>query len=814
MSVILKYPSTGAVTHSVTLAGAAHGSVVEVATRQYIGRTPSGTPFVHSHGGVYYKITRRFESLTEDEAKALVDFLAVIRHAAGEIIYEYVDGRNGNTKQAFCRIVSPNDEMKLMRNIRDVSLVFEQRTHPNRDRDTTSATSGTYGGGSIGSGATGAPVITSELYASVEADDAFSYTITATGDATITFEEDDMPAFLSLNAATGEITGTPDNDDVGTYEFTIRAVNGVGNNERTLRVVVIHNGELPPDDPIAPELFPDAYDLEVWEGFEFELQIAAGGTSPRTFVVDGEPDWVIPDLATGELTGTAAVREGETNCTAEPNYPAADEGEFYRVTHAGKIGGAAGKTVAIGDYYYAIADNAGGDEAAVGADWIVLPLGVFPFDVSVSNDAGSDGPEEYGLKIKKPTPPTITSAPSAEVVAGGLIEHEFTATGTTTDLETFAWSIDPADLPLEDWMEFDFDAEVGTAFLTVQSPSTPSIQLVSLTIIVETPAGTDTQEFEIQIGEPAEITSIDDDAFTMHVDDGPLEIYFTYEGEEPVVLSLDPDPGFVTLDPEPFGPGLGIGLLTFEPAGADAGLNTFDLVASNVAIGGVEDRHELNVTVTITPAAILTCDTPPSTIVLASDNDDPVDVAFTYEGTEATVSLVGAPAWATLVGVGGGSGTVRLDPAAADSNATPYAFTLKVENDVFTGGAEDTQAFSVTVSVAPATFTVDPTAGPTGLQDGVTIALVALKWSGAGVTFSATRSPSGGPAWPISEFVGPSGAGFPPEPHPAQSYYRVQAGVGAHNAPGPNYDVTVKVDNSAYYGGGFDTAITSFLVVD
>lgn len=60
---------------------------------------------------------------------------------------------------------------------------------------------------------------------------------------------------------------------------------------------------------------------------------------------------------------------GTTDCSANPNYPAAVKGDTYVVSVAGKIGGAAGVTVAIGDIYFATADNAGGTQAAVGASW-------------------------------------------------------------------------------------------------------------------------------------------------------------------------------------------------------------------------------------------------------------------------------------------------------------------------------------------------------------------------------------------------------------------------------------------------------------
>jgi hypothetical protein len=64
--------------------------------------------------------------------------------------------------------------------------------------------------------------------------------------------------------------------------------------------------------------------------------------------------------------------KGNQNCSASPNYPAASKGDAYYVSAAGKIGGASGKSVDIGDVIVASADNAGGTEASVGASWFVL----------------------------------------------------------------------------------------------------------------------------------------------------------------------------------------------------------------------------------------------------------------------------------------------------------------------------------------------------------------------------------------------------------------------------------------------------------
>ncbi len=63
---------------------------------------------------------------------------------------------------------------------------------------------------------------------------------------------------------------------------------------------------------------------------------------------------------------------GNIDASANPNYPAANKGDTYYISVAGKIGGAAGVTVAIGDAVIAKADNVGGTEASVGTSWFVL----------------------------------------------------------------------------------------------------------------------------------------------------------------------------------------------------------------------------------------------------------------------------------------------------------------------------------------------------------------------------------------------------------------------------------------------------------
>jgi hypothetical protein len=71
------------------------------------------------------------------------------------------------------------------------------------------------------------------------------------------------------------------------------------------------------------------------------------------------------------VTGVLKFK-GSTNCSTNPNYPAAVKGDSYAVSTAGKIGGASGTDVDIGDVYFAVSDNAGGTQAAVGSSWDIL----------------------------------------------------------------------------------------------------------------------------------------------------------------------------------------------------------------------------------------------------------------------------------------------------------------------------------------------------------------------------------------------------------------------------------------------------------
>jgi hypothetical protein len=104
--------------------------------------------------------------------------------------------------------------------------------------------------------------------------------------------------------------------------------------------------------------------------------VVAAVTGPTTAVTDtnmaafdGTTGKIIKD--SGKALAEVMVFKGTIACVGEPNYPAAVKGDTYKVSSAGKIGGASGTSVSAGEIIVCTAaTSAAGDEAAVGANWV------------------------------------------------------------------------------------------------------------------------------------------------------------------------------------------------------------------------------------------------------------------------------------------------------------------------------------------------------------------------------------------------------------------------------------------------------------
>jgi hypothetical protein len=87
----------------------------------------------------------------------------------------------------------------------------------------------------------------------------------------------------------------------------------------------------------------------------------------------------------------AAVYKGVIDASANPNYPAADAGWTYRISVAGKIGGASGPNVEVGDLLLCLTDGtAAGNHATVGANWDIVQTNIDGAVVGPSSATSTD----------------------------------------------------------------------------------------------------------------------------------------------------------------------------------------------------------------------------------------------------------------------------------------------------------------------------------------------------------------------------------------------------------------------------------------
>ncbi|POH73998.1 YncE family protein [Arthrobacter glacialis] len=168
-----------------------------------------------------------------------------------------------------------------------------------------------------------APTITTEDLVGATVDEAYSATIAATGTPPLTFtvSTGELPAGLSLDAATGAITGTP--TAAGSVEFTITATNVAGSNAKEFTITT----------SLTPAITTESL-AGATVGTAYSAKLEATGTAPLTFTVSaGElPAGLTLDAATGTIAGTStAAGSAEFTITAT-NVAGSNAKEFTLVT--------------------------------------------------------------------------------------------------------------------------------------------------------------------------------------------------------------------------------------------------------------------------------------------------------------------------------------------------------------------------------------------------------------------------------------------------------------------------------------------------
>lgn len=181
----------------------------------------------------------------------------------------------------------------------------------------------------------------------------------------------------------------------------------------------------------------------------------------RALVPDDIPDissvYALRSYVDAAVTGLLDLK-GSTNCSGNPNYPAASKGDSYVVSVAGKIGGASGKTVEAGDVYFATADNAGGTEAGVGTSWTVVEHNLPALGTVATLASDTDGTLATNSDSRVATQKAVKTYVDAEIagVSGGapdyiqVAERRNPTTSSADSLTASVWNTRTLDTEISD----------------------------------------------------------------------------------------------------------------------------------------------------------------------------------------------------------------------------------------------------------------------------------------------------------------------------------------------------------------------------
>lgn len=155
------------------------------------------------------------------------------------------------------------------------------------------------------------------------------------------------------------------------------------------------------------------------------IQTTINGSSTNSQLPSAAAVW---SAITAAVTGFATPKGG-IDCSTNPNYPSATAGDFYRVTVAGKIGGASGIVVTVGDVIQCYTTSAAGNHATVGSNWTIVQSNVDQATTSIL------GLVSLATNAEALTQSVSTKAVTPAALVGYTQKKTFTiGDGTTTNI--------------------------------------------------------------------------------------------------------------------------------------------------------------------------------------------------------------------------------------------------------------------------------------------------------------------------------------------------------------------------------------------
>ena len=361
------------------------------------------------------------------------------------------------------------------------------------------------------------PTITSTPAIEATVGEAYSYTISATGNPLPTFSLEAFPEGMVVDQESGEVEWLP--SEPGTFPVTVRASNSVGTDDQQFTITVSE----PPPNPVAPSITSTPV-TAVIAGETYSYDVNATGNPVPTYALVMRPADMTIDQATGAITWMPG-EAGSVDVTVSASNTAGTDEQQFTITVsdpppspiAPSITSTPVTTVVVGEAYsydvdatgnpgptYALMDSPAGmtiDQVTGIIEWTPLGPGTVNVTVRASNVAGTDDQQFSIIAAVALGAPLITSIAPATATVGVLYMYDVEATGNPSP--TYALDTSPAGMAI--------NAATGEITWTPASPGQFDVTVVATNGVADDVS----QSFAIRVAEPA-FTVVRQESFADH----------------------------------------------------------------------------------------------------------------------------------------------------------------------------------------------------------------------------------------------------------------------------------------------------------
>ncbi|MBW0279259.1 adhesin, partial [Shewanella xiamenensis] len=573
-----------------------------------------------------------------------------------------------------------------------------------------------------------APTISSTALTSATQDAAYSYTLVATdsdvGDS-LTLSAVTLPSWLSFNAATGVLSGTPTNTNVGSHAVVLRATDVDGlTAEQSFSIVVANVND-------APTISSTALTSATQDAAYSYTLVATDSDVGDSVTLSAVtlPSWLSFNAATGVLSGTPTNANVGSHAVVlratDVDGLTAEQSFSIVVANVNDAPVATNQTVTLEEDSSVMITLAGEDAAATGV------LSGTPANANVGSHAvvlratdvdGLTAEQSFSIVVANVNDaPTISS--TALTSANQDAAYSYTLVATDSDVGD---SVTLSAVTLPSWLSFNVASGVLSGTPTNANVGSHAVVLRA----TDVDGLTADQSFTIAVANINDAPTISSTALTSATQNAA----YSY-----TLIATDSDVGdsltlsTVTL-PSWLSFNAATGVLSGTPTNANVGSHAVVLRATDVDGLTIDQSFSIVVanvndapTISSTALTSATQDAAYSYTLVATDSD---------VGDSLTLSAVTLPSWLSF-----NAATGVLSGTPTNANVGSHAVVLRA-TDV--DGLTAEQSFSIVVANVNDAPTISSTALTSATQDAAySYTLVATDSDvGDSVTLSAVTLPS------------------------------------------------------------------------